>query len=82
MKGKVKRLTVNRLALASLRARRREYAALAVGIMLAVSLVFTLLFTGSSLLAAKKRPCATWWATRTPWCLTWRTRTSPGCRRR
>lgn len=55
MKGKVKRLTVNHLALASLRARRREYAALAVGIMLAVSLVFTLLFTGSSLLAAKKR---------------------------
>ena len=44
----MKGLRYSRLATATLRARKREYAGLALGIMLAIALVFTLLFSGAS----------------------------------
>lgn len=45
---------MNRLALASLKARRREYLTLSIGIMLAIMLVFSLLLIGAGMYAHQK----------------------------
>lgn len=42
----MKGLGITRLATATIKARKREYLGLALGILLAIALVFTLLFAG------------------------------------